>query len=294
VSRPRPVDAEALRDLPLPPLSTGGDKETRGRVLAIAGGARVPGAALLTGVAALRAGAGKLQLAATRAAALALGLAIPEAAVIAVAETPEGEIAAAAGPALAEAAARADAVVIGPGMLDKAEAGRLALSLLEAAPEAGFVLDAAAMVGLQLTAAAVRAMAGRLVLTPHAGEMAALLGDGKDAVLREPLAAGREAATRSGGVVIMKGATSYIVSPDGRAWAHSGGVVGLATSGSGDVLAGVIAGLLARGAPPLTAAVWGVYAHADAGRRLSASLGPVGLLARELLAEIPRALAAPM
>jgi len=72
VSRPRPVDAEALRDLPLPPLSTGGDKETRGRVLAIAGGARVPGAALLTGVAALRAGAGKLQLAATRAAALAV------------------------------------------------------------------------------------------------------------------------------------------------------------------------------------------------------------------------------
>jgi len=79
--------------------------------------------------------------------------------------------------------------------------------------------------------------------------------------------------------------------PDGKAWRYAGGVPGLATSGSGDVLAGVIAGLLARGGAPVQAAAWGVFLHGEAGRRLARRLGRLGFLARELLDEIPGVLA---
>jgi hydroxyethylthiazole kinase-like uncharacterized protein yjeF len=139
--------------------------------------------------------------------------------------------------------------------------------------------------------ARVAARGGRMVLTPHAGEMAALTGLSKDEVLADPLAAARGAAQRLKAVIVMKGAVTHVVTPDGQAWRHEGGVKGLATSGSGDVLAGVICGLLARGAHPAQAAVWAVYLHARAGLRLSQRIGPLGFLARELLDEIAPALA---
>ena len=281
----------SLADFPLPTLAGVGDKEGRGRVLAVGGGLRVPGALILTGIAALRAGAGKLQLATAASVSVALGVAIPEAAVLGMAETREGEVAGDADGALAEAVAGADAVAIGPGMMDETAAGALAERLMGAAESAAFVLDAAAMTGVNPAGAAVGRLAGRLVLTPHAGEMARLTGLEKAAVEQDPLAAARAVARDVKAVVIMKGADTYIVSPDGRAWRHANGAIGLATSGSGDVLAGLIAGLLARGASPLTASVWGVCVHGACGARLSQTVGPVGFLARELLVEIPRIMA---
>ena len=282
----------SLSDCPRPALSGARDKEGRGRVLAIGGGGQVPGAILLTGLAALRAGAGKLQMATVTAGALALGIAAPEAAVLGAAETSDGEISPEAAPALAEAVAHADAVVIGPGMMDETSAGALAERLMAAATEAAFVLDAAAMTGVDFAGDAVRRLAGRLILTPHAGEMARLTGLEKSAVEDDPIAAARAVARTAQAVVVMKGAETFIVSPDGRAWRHAEGVIGLATSGSGDVLAGVIAGILARGASPLTASIWGVCIHGGCGARLAEGFGPVGFLARELLPEIPRVMAA--
>jgi NAD(P)H-hydrate repair Nnr-like enzyme with NAD(P)H-hydrate dehydratase domain len=91
-------------------------------------------------------------------------------------------------------------------------------------------------------------------------------------------------------VVIMKGAESWVVAPDGTHWHYDGGGVGLATSGSGDALAGLVTGILARGADPVTAALWGVYLHGEAGARLARSIGPVGFLAREISGEVPRIL----
>ena len=90
----------------------------------------------------------------------------------------------------------------------------------------------------------------------------------------------------------MKGGCTFIVSPQGAVWSCDRGNVGLATSGSGDTLAGVIAGLAARGATPVQATLWGVFLHAEAGNRLARARGPVGFLARELLAEIPSIMAA--
>lgn len=288
MSAPVEVDEDLLRALPLPSLDAVSDKDARGRVLVVGGGAEVPGAVVLTGLAALRVGAGKLQLAAAAGYAVSLAFAVPEARVITVAASADGDLAPAAARDLADAVTRSDAVIVGPGMMDEAGAGALAAGLIAAGTGAGFVLDAAAMTALAPQAA--HALAGRLILTPHAGEMAALSGLTKAAVEADPLAAARGIAQAFRSVVVMKGAETFVVSPDGRAWLHRGGVVGLATSGSGDVLAGAIGGLLARGASPVAAAVWGVRLHARAGARLGRSVGTVGFLARELLAELPRAL----
>ena len=125
------------------------------------------------------------------------------------------------------------------------------------------------------------------MLTPHAGEMAALLDVEKEAIENEPAEFARHAANRFGAVVVLKGAESWIATPEGATYRYAGGNVGLATSGSGDTLAGIVAGLAARGAPPLHAVVWAVYLHGSAGRALAKRVGPLGFLARELLAELP-------
>jgi hydroxyethylthiazole kinase-like uncharacterized protein yjeF len=131
----------------------------------------------------------------------------------------------------------------------------------------------------------------RLVLTPHAGEMASMWGISRESVLAAPLDVAREAAARLGAVVALKGERTYIVAPDGTAFCNAAGNDGLGTAGSGDVLAGIIAGLCARGADPLQAAVWGVYLHARAGDALADRRGRDGLLARDLATEIPALLA---
>jgi ADP-dependent NAD(P)H-hydrate dehydratase len=145
------------------------------------------------------------------------------------------------------------------------------------------VLDALAMdVVLDL-----RRFEGTPLLTPHAGEMAHLTGISKESVNADPERHAREAALRWNAVVALKGATTYIATPEGDCWRHVGGQAGLGTSGSGDVLAGIIVGLAARGAPLAQAAAWGVALHAQAGSALAERLGPMGFLARELPGEIP-------
>ncbi|WP_395671166.1 NAD(P)H-hydrate dehydratase [Phenylobacterium sp.] len=290
MSAPTLVTPDYLAGWPPPAVSDQSDKEARGRVLVLAGGAEVAGATRLTGEAALRAGAGKLQIGAPASLARDLALALPEARVIGAPETLAGELAPEAAEVLADALANCQAAVIGPGMIDQRPAGELALRIVEAGGPP-MVVDAAAMAALGDQPARTAARHGELVLTPHAGEMARLVGASKDEVCADPLAAARHAAAALQAVIVLKGARTVIVSPDGSAWRHDGGLAGLATSGSGDVLAGVIAGLIARGAPPVQAAVWGVAAHARAGARLSQRVARLGFLARELVDEVAPALA---
>ncbi|MDN3564912.1 NAD(P)H-hydrate dehydratase [Paeniroseomonas aquatica] len=289
MSAVEPVDAALLRAMPLPEHREGEDKNRRGRVLVIGGSTEVPGAAYLSGMAALRAGAGKLQIATVRSMAPQLALAMPEARVTGLGETPAGGIDPAEASRLAGRIGGVDAVVLGPGMLDAAAVAALTRDLLaDAEGSAGFVLDAEALAGLRDCRPALRRHAGRLVLTPHAGEMAGLLDLPKAAVEADPLGAARQAAALLGAVVVMKGGCSHIVSPQGQAWSCDQGNVGLATSGSGDTLAGIIAALMARGAAPVVATLWGVFLHGEAGNRLAQAQGPIGFLAREIPAELPR------
>ncbi len=285
----RAVTPALLRRLPLPPLDDTGDKESRGRILAVGGCVQVPGAMLLAGVAALRAGAGKLQLATVRAAALPLGLAVPEALVVGLPTTAAGEIAGARAAApLREHAAATDALLVGPGMTaDRAAHALVAALAPRLRDDAVLVLDGAAVVALRHDEGLLARLGGRAVLTPHAGEMAALLDVARDAIEADAPEVARAAAARFGATVALKGAESWIADPDGTLLHFRGNAVGLGTSGSGDTLAGFGAGLAARGATATTAAAWGVWAHGMAGRILARRTATVGYLARELLAEVP-------
>lgn len=281
----RRITPRLLQAWPLPDPSEGGGKEDRGRVLVIGGSAQVPGAVLLAGVAALRAGAGKLQVATAARAALPLAIALPEAKVIGLREDRQGAIRELGGEA-ARHARHADAVLVGPGM-DPTAATRRVVDGVVAAAHCTLVLDAGALHPAATRASARRDGAAAMIMTPHAGEMAAMLGTDEAAIAAAPDAIAREFARDRGVVLALKGPTTYVAAPDGRLWVNRAGSCGLGTSGSGDVLAGLIAGLAARGAAPEQAAVWGVHLHARAGARLSRRMGLVGFLAREIGGEIP-------
>jgi ADP-dependent NAD(P)H-hydrate dehydratase len=278
------LDARLLRGWPLPEIAPDADKEMRGRVLVIAGSREISGAAVLAGTAALRAGAGKLVIATAQSVAAELAIAVPEARVIALPETPAGAFAPLAVDLLEQTAQAADAVLVGPGLMEEGGSYAFVASLLPLLAHVPVILDALAMNAVK----ARRHLPQPLLLTPHAGEMAHLRGVSKDAVLGNPQGAAAEAAREWNAVVAFKGAVTLIATPDGRGWRHEGGHAGLATSGSGDVLAGLIAGLAAQQIPLEQACAWGVVLHAWAGRELARRIGPLGYLARELPPEVPR------
>jgi hydroxyethylthiazole kinase-like uncharacterized protein yjeF len=275
----------ALRARGLPQPDGDSDKEGRGNVLVVAGSREVPGAALLTATAALRAGAGRLTIAAPGCIAMALGLAVPEARVIALPETAAGGPALGGIDLLARLAGRIDAAVIGPGLMDEDAAIAFTRAWLKRF-DGAVVLDAYAMGAVD----AEKPARANAVLTPHAGEMAHLTGLPKETVADEAEARARAASDAWRAGVVLKGATTWIAFPGEPDWCHGGGDVGLATSGSGDTLAGLVGGLAARGVPLLDAALWGVRLHALAGERLAARHGRLGYLARELGEEVPAAM----
>jgi hydroxyethylthiazole kinase-like uncharacterized protein yjeF len=276
-----------LRRLPLPQPRESDDKEERGRVLVVGGSREMPGAVILTAVAALRAGAGKMQIATVRSVAPYVGASVPEARVFALPETGSGAIAAAAAEEIAERANSVQSVVIGPGMIGGAVVARLVRALVARLEGPTVVLDAGALGCLAEDERLLHRLHGRAIITPHAGEMAKMCGLEKTVVAADALETARRESRRLRAVVALKGRETFIAAPGSDVYCNRAGNVGLATSGSGDTLSGIIAGLAARGAAPLAAAVWGVHLHARAGDRLARRMGRLGFLARELLDEIP-------
>lgn len=277
------VDDALLRAWPLPAPDGDGDKESRGRVLVVAGSREMPGAAALAATGALRAGAGKLVIATPQSAAQTVAAAVPEARVVALPEASDGSPTIFALPLLQPFAGSTAALVLGPGMIGRQGTMDLVQAILPMFKGATVVLDALAM---DIVRTGGR-FAQPVVVTPHAGEMAHLTGRDKEDLQEEPVAMALRHAAAWQAVVALKGAASAIAAPDQRAWLHRSQVPGLGTSGSGDVLAGIIGGLAARGAAPEQAAVWGVALHARAGARLAQRIGALGFLARELPAEVP-------
>lgn len=287
--RPLPIDRAWLTAHPLPWPDGDTDKNKRGRVLAAGGSRKVPAALALTGEAAFRAGAGKVQLAGPEPAALALGVAMPEAAVFGLAVNADGELAAAAGARIADLLGRCDALALGPGMGAEAEAAPILDAVLAAPGEhIALLLDAAMLAAVPDCDDRLRAWKGARILTPHPGEMAALMGCDADEVSPD---LAQRAAERFDAVVALKSSETWIAAPGEAMLHYPGGGPGLATGGSGDVLAGIVAGLLARGASPRIATAWGVWLHGEAGKRLADRIGPLGFLGRELAAEIPALMA---
>lgn len=279
-----PMDIDLLRHYPLPELDHQADKEQRGRVLLIGGSAEIPGSLLLAATAAMRAGAGKLTLATAARVAPSLALAMPEARVLALDEGADGGFAASAADAVAELASRMHAIVLGPGMQGGEQTHEFVRRVLQSSAPVPLVADAQAM------DAVVGSGRPQVLLTPHAGEMAHLTGQDKIQLLDQAGHAAQHYARQWQVHVLLKGAHTWLAAPDGPVLHHAGGNAGLAMSGSGDVLSGLIGGLLARRLSLPAAVAWGVMAHARAGEQLLQQLGGPAFLARELADAIPYAL----
>lgn len=283
------VTPSVLRDWPLP--DPYGDKYDKGGMLILGGGAQTPGAVLLAAEAGLRMGAGKVQVATVLSTARLVATAVPESLVVGLPEEEGGDIAPEAAEQVLELAGSADVVLAGPGIMRP----EVALGLLErVVPHLDTVLliDGLGMAYLTENLDGVQHLAGRALLTPNARELAQTLGrEGEARDGGEIRTRAAELARKSMAVVLGGAATSFVARPDGTMWRNEAGAPGMAAAGSGDAKAGAIAGLLARGAAPEQAAVWGAFIHGRAGERLTAAVGRVGFLARELVSELPAALA---
>ena len=280
----RVLTPHLLREWALPPAE--GGKDGRGRILVVGGSRTTPGAVLLAAEAALRAGAGKLQIATGASVAPGLALRVPESMTVGLPEDDDGELAADGANTIVELAQECEAVLLGPGIGDKHSAAEL-LSRVIPHLDTTVVLDALGLSFVTGHPTGLTHLGGRAVVSPNPRELARTLGVSEDAVTSDPPGHALTLAETAGAVVVTGTSTSWIATPDGRLWRDESGASGLGVSGSGDTKAGLLAGLLARGADPAQAAVWASLSHGRAGERLAASVGPTGYLARELLPEIP-------
>jgi hydroxyethylthiazole kinase-like uncharacterized protein yjeF len=281
------VTSAVLRGWPLP--APGSDKEQRGRIVIAAGSDQTPGAVLLAAEAAIRAGAGKLQVATVANLAPHVAVALPEALVMGLPDV-DGDISPDAADQIAELASSASALLLGPGARN-ADLCRALVRAVLPRLNCPVILDAAALAAVGEDRAAVHHLGGRAVLTPNRRELALTTGTSPDEAGARAAALTLDLARTAQATVTCGGADTWTASPDGRLWCDQAGGAGLAVSGSGDVLAGIVAGLVARGASPEQAAVWANHLHGRAGDRLSASVGRLGYLAREIPAEVPKVLA---
>mgnify|MGYP006269453499 CR=1 FL=1 len=270
----------------LPERDRESSKRDYGRVVVVGGGAGMAGAPALAAMAALRSGAGLVEIVAPEGVAAIAATFDPCVMTRSAPAAADGTFAPAARDAIVARIAAADSVAVGPG-LGRSDAVRdLVLHLWREIPQPA-VFDADALWAVaQVPMAERRRHAGPRVLTPHAGEMLRLLGlppDGPAA--RDRAALEREAATMAAAieaVIVLKGAGTLVVDPRTRARNETGNP-GLATAGTGDVLTGVTAALLAQGLEPFAAARLAAWVHGRAGDAAAADLGAVSMTARDVL-----------
>ena len=284
------IDRAVLRRHPLPQVATDATKDGRGSVLVIGGTRETPGGVLLAGLASLRAGAGRLCLATVESMTVALAVELPEARVVPLAESADGCIVQRAAEDLVPLMNEYDAVLLGAGTVDPDTINDLVRVLLcNASSTTTIVLDAAALGVVTSHLDAVRACRAEVVFIPNPKEMARMLGCAEETVSDTPVRSLLDTVQAVGRPVALRGADTWITAPGERIYIERNGTPALATAGSGDVLAGVLTGLLARGASPLTSMLWAVHAHAVTGTALAQEVG-LGLLARDLLAALPMTL----
>jgi len=282
---------KVVRSTPkMPKRRREGHKGDYGRVLIVGGSAGMSGAPAMSGLAALRSGAGLVQIACpARIQPIVAGLA-PCATTIGLAETAGGQVSSTKGLGqLRRAIGSQDVVAIGPGLGRGADVGKIVVGVLKAAQARPVVVDADGLNALAATRRWWEAVGGPVVLTPHPGEMERLLKGAKLGVRSEDREKSAGAlAERTGAVVVLKGAGT-VVSDGRRVYVNRTGNPGMATGGSGDVLTGVIAGLLGQGLAPFDAACLGVFVHGEAGDLGARRLGAVSLMATDLIDELPAA-----
>jgi hydroxyethylthiazole kinase-like uncharacterized protein yjeF len=278
------LEAEEVGRL-LPRRARDAHKGSCGHVLVVAGSRGKLGAALLAATAAARAGAGLTTLATAASLLPTLEGRVPELMSEPLPDGAGGTAALGDGTALDHLVGARDAVVCGPGLGQTPEARDLVTHLVLTAARP-LVLDADglnAVAGTDL----LRRRPAATIVTPHPGEMARLVGASVGAVQADRVAAARRFAAEQGVVTVLKGARTVIAEPEGRVAIAPTGNPGMASGGMGDVLSGILGGLLAQGLAPAAAAHLGVFAHGAAADAVAARRGEVGLLAGDVTSELP-------
>ncbi|MHB8917390.1 MAG: NAD(P)H-hydrate dehydratase [Desulfocucumaceae bacterium] len=270
--------------LPFRPNSS--HKGDYGRVLLIAGSRGMAGAACLAAGAAARAGAGLVTLAVPGGIYEPVAAKLTEVMTSPVPETAEGTLSKEALPLIQGMLEKADVLALGPGMSTHPETVEAIQSIISFCP-VPTVLDADGLNACIGKTDLFKRFRKPLILTPHPGEMARLCGLPVDSIQRDRLQAARKWSSSWGAVVVLKGARSIIASPEGIAFINTTGNPGMATGGSGDVLTGIIAGLLAQGMEASGAAAAGVYLHGMAGDSAAREKGMMGLVAGDILQALP-------
>lgn len=279
------VDENIVQGL-LPPREREGFKNTFGHVLVIAGSVGMIGAAWLATKAVLRSGAGMVTTCLPSSVAPYFDISLPETITKGLTETPNGTLAFAAWPDIREILQRKKAVVFGPGLTTHPDIYDL-LGKVLAHTEEPVVVDADGLNVLAQDVNIIKAKKCPLILTPHPGEMGRLLGITTKEVQENRVEVAREAAKSLDAIVVLKGAATVTASPQGHVYINSTGCPALATAGAGDVLAGIIGGLVAQGIEPLKAAYLGVYIHGLIGDILAEEKGMRGVIASDILEKIP-------
>jgi len=282
------LDAVSLRAI-FPPRKRAAHKGSFGHAGIIAGSSGKTGAAAMAALGALRAGAGLVTVSIPEGLHGVLEAKLLEAMTFPVAETASHGLAKAAKASLLEFAAAKTAVAMGPGIGCEAETVGLVQELITEIKQP-LVLDADGINALAGHAHILRRAQAPVILTPHPGEMARLLGTSAGDVQKDRLGVAGGFAREFNVRVVLKGAGTVIAAPDGALAVNPTGNPGMATGGTGDVLTGMIAGFLAQGLSPWDAACAGTYLHGLAGDLAAARRGEIGMIARDLVDAIPEAI----
>jgi NAD(P)H-hydrate epimerase len=272
----------------LPRREADAHKGCQGHVLAVAGSRGLSGAAFLAAQGALRAGSGLVTVAVPESISNVMEMKTTEAMTLALPETLSGGLGADAVRQVQDFSSRSSVVLLGPGLGRQEETLESVRELVRTI-ERPLVLDADALYAVAGHNELFAAAGGLAVLTPHPGEMARLTGLSVKQIQTDRLGSARRAAAEWNSIVVLKGSRTVVAFPDGELYVNPTGNPGMATGGAGDVLAGMIAALIAQGLSSHDAAVLGVYLHGVAGD-LAASGRPVGMTAMDLAEQVPAAI----
>ena len=282
----QPSDAVRL----LPSRQTHSHKGTYGRVFVAAASTGMTGAAALTSAGALRVGAGLVTLGAPKSLNSILEVKLTEVMTLPLPETAEGSLALEAKTDIIEAIEQSKSILaIGPGLSQHPETVALVHSLIRES-ETPTVIDADGINALSKSREILSSLSPQTVLTPHPGEMARLIGGTVETLERDRIGIAQQFAQTHNVTLVLKGAPTVSAGGNGEVWINSTGNAGMATGGMGDVLTGLIAGLIAQKVSPFDAAVLGVYLHGLAGDIVAESTGMHGLMAGDVLSNVPKAI----
>ena len=272
----------------LPFRATYSHKGSFGKVLILAGSVGMTGAAYLASEAAIRSGAGIVVLGIPRSLNQIMEVKLTEVMTLPLAETEKQSLGEEAEETISKLMKNYSVLGIGPGISRQAETQRLVRKIIEKS-NIPLVVDADAIYALSEDPTILKKTKTPLVITPHPGEIAKLINKDVDYILNNQLDITREIAQKYGIVVVLKGARTIITNKEGETYINVGDNSGMATGGSGDVLTGIICSLIAQGADNFSAAITGVYIHSLAGNLARDIKGERGMIAGDILSQVPQA-----